>query len=665
MPSIIIRPYAMPQQHKKYRFALVSHSIEVVNSVRKYADPETEDLFTTIVGLDDAVATAKALIQDGYEVILGHGGTGGMIAKSIGQPVVNIPITMLEIITALLSAQKLGNKIGVTSFAAEREGFDILREVLRMDLQQIVFNSQIELEAGVQKAIDEGVNVIVGGGVSRKITARHEAHSVIIEPGRQIVQEALSQARALAGARRREMEYHERLQTIFKIMDDGMVCVDALGHLNFCNQTAEAMLGMDLGPNQDQSFSDLADALGLIDVLASGSKKTDTIIKIRDNELVVNCLPIIIDGRVSGAVSLLKEGRAIHDIDRKLRARIYRKGFVARHAMADITAVSSGMRKLIAKGRRFAQTEAAILIYGETGTGKEFLTHALHNISLRKKAPFVAINCAALPETLLESELFGHEEGAFTGAKKGGKIGLFELANHGTIFLDEIGDISPRLQVRFLRVLENKEVMRVGGDKIVPVDVRVISSTHKDLREEVRAGRFRQDLYYRLAVLRLSIPPLRRRMEDIPALLAPLLESYKKPLSCLTSGMLARIQSYHWPGNIRELNSLMESYLILLGHRQSDNRLFMELFETYEDPEDPADRPPSMGKETALATAGAETDEATRPRTLMENLENHKLKIIRQTLHRCGNNKTLAAKKLGISTNTLWRALKKGQGLFS
>lgn len=658
------RSSAMPHQQTKYRFALVSHSIEVVNIVRKYSDPNAEDLFTTIVGLDDAVPTAKALIQEGYEVILGHGGTGGMIAKSIGQPVVNIPISMLEIVTALLKAQKLGNKIGITSFATEREGFDTIRNVLKMDLQQIVFNSQKELEEGVAKAIEDGVNIIVGGGVSRKIAARHQARGVIIEPGRQIVQEALSQARALAGARRREMEYHERLQTVFKIMDDGMICVDALGRLTFYNQTAEAMLGMDLGPYQDQSFSDVADALGLTDVLASGSKKTDAIIKIGDNELVVNCLPILIDGKVSGAVSLLKEGRAIHDIDRKLRERIYRKGFIARHAIADITAVSSGMRNLIAKGKKFAQTEAAILICGETGTGKEFLAHALHHISFRQKAPFVAINCAALPETLLESELFGHEEGAFTGAKKGGKIGLFELANHGTIFLDEIGDISPHLQVRFLRVLENKEVMRVGGDKIVPVDVRVISSTHKDLRQEVRAGRFRKDLYYRLAVLRLNIPPLRRRLQDIPELMAPLLKRYKKPLSCITPAMLERIQSYPWPGNIRELNSVMESYLILLGNRKSDDQLFIELFEEYEDPESLPGRQAATGKESTISPAGPKVDEENDSRSLMEQIEDHKLNLIRQTLLRCGNNKTLAAKRLGISTNTLWRALKKDRDSF-
>jgi transcriptional regulator, propionate catabolism operon regulatory protein len=643
-------------QRKKFRFALVSHSMEVVNIVRKYSDPQTEDLFTTIVGLDDAVPTARGLIQDGYEVILGHGGTGGIIATRVGQPVVNIPMTMLEVITALLKAAKLGTKIGVTSFAAGREGFEVIRQVLGVDARQIIFNSQRELEEGVEKAIADGIDVVVGGGVSRKIAARFQTRAVIIEPGMHMVQEALSQARALAAARRREMEYHERLRTIFEIMDDGMICVDAFGYLNFYNQTAETMLGMDLGPYLGRSVSDLANSLWLVDVLNSGTQKTDEIINIRNSDLVANCFPILSGGRVIGAVSLLKEVNTIHNIDRKLRERIYRKGFIAKRTMADIVAVSPGMRKLIAKAKKFAKTETAILICGETGTGKEYLTQALHNISLRKKAPFVAINCAALPESLLESELFGYEEGAFTGAKKGGKIGLFELANRGTIFLDEIGDISANLQVRLLRVLENKEVMRVGGDRIVPVDVRVISSTHKDLQEEVRAGRFRNDLYYRLAVLRLNIPPLRRRMQDIPELLMPLLARYGKPLSCMTPEILKMVQSYHWPGNIRELNSLMESYLILLSNRHADQRLFTELFKEYQASPGPDSRPARAGKEATVAPVAAQAD-MQDGRTLPERVKDHKLKVIRQTLRGCGNNKALAAKILGISTNTLWRAL--------
>jgi propionate catabolism operon transcriptional regulator len=649
----------MSDRQKKYRFALVSHAIEVVNLVRQHSDPATEELYTTIVGLEDAVATAEVLIRDGYDVILGHGGTGGMIARSIGQPVVNIPISMLDVITALLEARQQGRKIAVTSFAAGREGFNTVRDVLGMDVQQIVFNNQAELERGVEKAIQRGVDTIVGGGVSRKIAARLKAEAVIIKPGGQTVKEALAQARALAGVRRREIEHHERLRTIFEIMDDGMLCVDAACNLKIFNATAETLLGKALKPHLGRSVSEVADTLGLHEVLATGTKRSDAIIRIQNREVVVTCLPILVDGRVNGAVGLLKEGRAIQNIDRKLRERVHRQGFVARYTMADIVAASSPMQNLITRAAEFARTEAAILISGETGTGKEVLTHALHNASRRRQAPFVAINCAALPENLLESELFGYEEGAFTGAKKGGKIGLFELANHGTIFLDEIGDISSSLQVRLLRVLENKEVMRVGGDRIVPVDVRVISSTHKELQAEVRAGNFRRDLYYRLAVLRLNLPPLRERMQDIPQLLAPLLKRYRKPASGLTPAMRERIQSYPWAGNIRELNALMESYLILLGPRPSDERLFDELCEEYAGADRAAARPPQTGRRRKPLSADPETQTPEPTRSLAAHLEDHKRQIIRRTLRECAHNKTLTARRLGISTNTLWRALKK------
>ncbi len=192
----------MPSLSKKYRFALVSHAAEVINSVRPHIDPAREDLFTTLVGLDDAVPTARALIREGYDVVLGHGGTGGLIARRIGQPVVNIPITMLDITNALLTAAQEGRRMAITSFAAGREGFEIVTGILGLDVRQIIFNSQRELEDGVTAAVREGVDIIVGGGVSRRIADRLAVKSVIINPGGQSIQEALSQARALAAARR-------------------------------------------------------------------------------------------------------------------------------------------------------------------------------------------------------------------------------------------------------------------------------------------------------------------------------------------------------------------------------------------------------------------------------------------------------------------------------
>ncbi|MGI6424651.1 MAG: sigma-54 interaction domain-containing protein [Tepidanaerobacteraceae bacterium] len=256
-----------------------------------------------------------------------------------------------------------------------------------------------------------------------------------------------------------------------------------------------------------------------------------------------------------------------------MRRELYLKGHVAQHTFEDIITCSSIMEKAISEARQFAQAEAAVVITGETGTGKELFAQSIHNTSQRKGGHFVAVNCAAVPENLLESELFGYEEGAFTGARRGGKKGLFELAHDGTIFLDEIGELPLKLQARLLRVLQEKAVIRVGGDRVIPINVRIIAATHRNLEASVKNGTFRQDLYYRLNVLRLSLPPLRERKDDIPLLIDRLLEKIcnktaKKP-PLLSDAVLKIFCSYHWPGNVRELQNILERLVVLKGRLQS------------------------------------------------------------------------------------------------
>ena len=224
---------------------------------------------------------------------------------------------------------------------------------------------------------------------------------------------------------------------------------------------------------------------------------------------------------------------------------------MANYTARDIIGKSASVVKLKENIARYAPTDISVYIHGETGTGKELVAHALHAASKRAKQPFVVVNCAALPDPLLESELFGYEEGAFTGAKRGGKAGLFELANGGTLFFDEIGDMSHAVQLRLLRVLDAKEVMHVGGDRFIPVNVRVICASHKQLLDLVKAGSFRLDLYFRLAGVCLEVAPLRDRLEDVPLLIANVLKRYGKNASVVTPAILDAIRRYSWPGNIR------------------------------------------------------------------------------------------------------------------
>lgn len=642
---------------EKFQFSLVVHSTEVADSVRAISDLDIEDLNVTLVDLDQAVPEARRLLAEGYEVIIGHGGTGALITQKIGHSVVNIPTTFLEEVYAIQKAMEYGSRIAVTSFMEPREGMKIIENLLDIDIRQIVFNSGRELEYGVNVAIDEGYTVCVGGGVSRKTAIGRGEHAVIIQPNPKEIQAALVQARAIASARRKEEEHAQKLRTTLQIVSEGVIGIDAKGRLNFYNRAANDILGHELGESSiGRSFSFLNRELGLTDVLTSGNPQIDEFKTIRDKNLLVNSLPILIENHIRGAVALFREVESIQNIHRKIREKAYCRGFSARYSFSDIRYQSPGMEKLIQRARKFSVTEGTILIKGETGTGKELLAHAIHNHSPRKDQPFVAVNCAALPETLLESELFGYEEGAFTGAKKGGKVGLFELAHSGTIYLDEIGDITPGLQLRLLRVLEAREVMRVGGDRIVPVDLRVVASTHKDLRESIECGKFREDLYYRLAQLSLQIPPLRQRPKDIPLITSSLCKQFQRNAQSLSRSIISCLEKHSWPGNIRELNSFLESYFILLGDQTNDEDLFRDLFSEHLENacfhgiEKTASEEVFSGKRNNASTLN------TPP--LKVRLKAAEKAIIEDVLESCGFDRQKTADRLGIGITTLWRKLK-------
>ncbi len=330
--------------------------------------------------------------------------------------------------------------------------------------------------------------------------------------------------------------------------------------------------------------------------------------------------------------------------------RSLREALGQRYEFKNIVARSRGMQEVLATVERVAMTNSTVLLGGESGVGKDMIARAIHQHSRRASGPFVKINCTAIPENLLESELFGYEKGAFTGAVSS-KPGKFELADKGTIFLDEIGDVPPSIQVKLLRVLQDREFERLGGTKTIKVDVRVVAATNQDLRAALEEGTFREDLYYRLNVVPLNLPPLRERREDIPYLIDHFVAHFAResgrPIQAVTPAAQKVLTEFHWPGNVRELENIIERAVALTGGEVidlADIRLDLS----------PAKSAYMAGAATAVEGAGPFPPESL-------TLEQFEDEIIKEALRRANSNKSQAARLLGISRNALrYRLAKMG-----
>ncbi len=367
----------------------------------------------------------------------------------------------------------------------------------------------------------------------------------------------------------------------------------------------------------------------------------------KNRDVIVNVAPIIVDGVLKGSVGVIHDVSEIQRLTAELnRARQIIRTLEAKYSFADIVGESEEMKVAIEQAKLAAKTPATILLRGESGTGKELFAHAIHNASDRKYNKFIRVNCAAIPETLLESELFGYEEGAFSGARRGGKRGLFEEANNGSIFLDEIGELSASTQAKLLRVLQEREIVRVGGTKPIPINVRVIAATNVNLEKAIAEGAFREDLYYRLNRMPIYIPPLRARKEDIPTLCRHLIQKlnqdYGRNVEGVTDEAMAKLLAYDWPGNVRELENVLGRAMI-----------FMKFHEVMID----ATHLPPLASPSSVPAHRVETEEEIRP--LEEMVSRYEASLIEQALRRHRGNKTAAARALGISVRNLYYKLEK------
>ncbi|WP_243374255.1 sigma-54-dependent Fis family transcriptional regulator [Geotalea sp. SG265] len=427
--------------------------------------------------------------------------------------------------------------------------------------------------------------------------------------------------------------------TLLENMSDGLISINNNGIVTEMNAKAGEILGCNPTLAKGRHVEQIYNARHtLLQVLNEGTEYEDREIIIENiGRKIYSSATLLRDdsGGIIGAVAVFREMNNRQPVKRPTILQSH--SYTFDHIIGTSPAITAA--------KEWAKTAAAspstVLIRGESGTGKELFAQAIHNASPRCDRQFIALNCAALPETLIESELFGYEEGTFTGARKGGRAGKFEVADGGTIFLDEIGDLSPNVQAKLLRVIQEKKVARIGSSNERGVDIRIIAATHKDLNEEVQLGNFRQDLYYRLNVLEITIPPLRDRGEDLPVLATHLIEKTAAKLDrkvpTVESGVMEKLQAYGWPGNIRELENVIERAVIRAG---SEGALTRELFQLQ-------------------AEAVVKTEPAQVAVKEIKSLREMECEMIVEALAFFDGNIQKAAAKLGIGRNTLYRKMKE------
>ncbi|MEW6549929.1 MAG: sigma 54-interacting transcriptional regulator, partial [Spirochaetota bacterium] len=547
---------------------------ELYDSVEEYV--RSNDLSRYEVVVDHLVGSEASVIKHcDAEIVVSRGMTAKAIARANPHVhLVEISISISDLIEALLQCRGLDNGSGVGVVLTNP---DICHPALLQDLLGIpIFLRKAEDEAELYEAIAElyslGVRSFIGGLTLCRRCEELELRHFHVKSGKDAAIQALGEAVAAAKSLSRERTRTNLIATVLNNAQDAMLAVDHGGLVFASNAQASALFLRDRTKSlEGMRLADILPESEEGRILASSPGEPGALRTIGDQLVLVKKTPLKVSGEHYGILMTCQNVEALRETERTIRQALSKKGLVAHYNFSDIIFKSHAMRTAIGDAFKYSQVDASVFIVGETGTGKELFAQSIHNASKRSAQPFVAVNCAALPEQLLESELFGYTEGAFSGAAKGGRMGLFELAHKGTIFLDEIGEMPLSLQAKLLRVLEEKEVRRIGGDTVVPVDVRVVSATNIDMREEVRKGNFRKDLYYRINLLNLRIPALRERPEDIELLFSHFLMRFALrngiPAPCVDPEAIAALKEYPWHGNVRELRNLCER-LVILGESE-------------------------------------------------------------------------------------------------
>ncbi len=597
------------------------------------------DVIVYPVGVRTIKKEANELIRNGVKVIIARGGTyQDLVAMNLGIPIVHMVIGDSDILLALQEAAKQFKKVKLIlheqiPFEPEEYGGLLKIEVKRYRYKTV--NDLRDLVESLQKEPD---TVIVGSGVVKELSNTTDIDVINIFIHNTTLINAYKQAKRLKHYMQTEIQRSNLLSSILYHINDGVIIVETDGKVCHLNRRGEKLLGVDRKEAEFRKITSIIPdyPLNLYQNLAADETK-ELILVVNKRSVLLSTSVFLLDEALKQLIITIQDVSQIQSTEHNIRRILAQKGLVANAAFDQIITQNEGFKEVINHARRISEFEGSVLIYGDSGTGKELFAQGIHNHSNRSAGPFVAVNCAALSESLLESELFGYVAGAFTGARKEGKAGLFEMAHKGTIFLDEINSMSLNLQAKILRVIEQKEVMRVGSDYIIPLDVRIVAASNHNLMERVRENGFRQDLYFRINTFEINLPPLRERKGDILYLFRNFLAEYA---NCsmreieLDGDFIQVLLGHEWRGNVRELKSVALRYHAFGG----DNSRGEILQRT-------------VGRSENFVTDDLKIDLKELNKTVED--------LVIQSLLEKNMTKTEVAKVLGISRQALFKKLNK------
>ena len=630
------------------QIGIVHASIDLIKEAKRAAAVKNYKLCIEPFCLEGAISAGKRLEKKGIDVIVSRRATAEVLRKNLNVPIFSIPLTFFDIFQNIWKASKKGDIILFPIYSGRTDRMNELQEMIDSEILFYECNHSSQLEKAVAWGKSKGCKVAVGGPIIKDLAKKHGIECEEIKTNPDSIQSTLENAYWTAVNRKQEQARFQRYKVMLDMSKKAMIALDNDGFIKTTNALANKILKIPHKNIENQHIKKYLPSRHVLHCINIGSPCEFHLEMIGQKQYVIEFKPLTMNGSIIGGIVTCQDPDKVIATESEIR-RSRTKRLVAKYTLNDFIHNAPEMHRLVDNIKKYSLTDSTILIVGATGTGKEIIAHSIHHISGRRNGPLVSINCASIPEQILESELFGYEEGSFTGARRGGKPGLFELAHKGTIFLDEVGSMPMSLQSRLLRVLQEREVMRIGGDRLIPIDVRIVAATNDDLKQAVIDNRFREDLFFRLNVLNIRIPPLSERISDIPLLVKRLTDriSSKNNLPPIefSESDIKKISSLNWPGNVRELIGFLERIIILSNGRFS-RKVFEEQF---------------ADTQILSTMKGCPEDISffASPKSLQKNISLSEAEYITQILQKCKYSRGLAAKELGICRTTLWRKMKQ------